>query len=175
MKIVAIWRCSGHIYIDHPAKFQLSGVKKSPTLTNEPNAFIHKKSKKIQYACNHKQWNRTSDSWFMGFTCLRKQAVLCHLKKIAGPLWPNLIFYTIFLLFFEEHDFLITLPHPQFTTMHCNAFKCTKNALFCVFNRAILVHFECISVYCSELIRAWGWGSVMKTSSSPQNNIKKVA
>ena len=45
MKIVAIWRCSGHI--DQPAKFQLSEVDKNPYLDQKNKSVFTLKIKKF--------------------------------------------------------------------------------------------------------------------------------
>ena len=68
---------------------------------------------------------------------------------------PDLLRH-FFQLFRGEHEYLITLPHPQppINSLKCTAMhsKYTKNALLKLTqNSEFLVHFECIAVHYCEL------------------------
>ena len=49
MKNVAIYGVVWGIYLNHPAKFQLSGVEKNTTLTKKTNTFFTLKIQKQKY------------------------------------------------------------------------------------------------------------------------------
>ena len=68
MKIGAIWHCSGHIYIDFPAKFQLSEVEKPLPWQKKQNMFFSV----------HVNWS------FLGTTLKNDQRQIGHSSRMGN-------------------------------------------------------------------------------------------